>query len=64
MNDTADGTIYGRNLQVIGGLLLALTLAVSVLAFVDGDFVTGGAVLLYVPVAALLFAIGRSADLV
>ena len=54
MNDTASGTIYGRNLQVIGGLLLALTLAVSVLAFVDGDFVTGGAVLLYVPVAALL----------
>ena len=64
MNDTASGTISGRGLQVIGGLVVALTLAVSARSVVGGDLVTSGAVLLYVPVAALLVAIGRRAALV
>lgn len=59
-----DGTIRGTTMQTIGGVVLALTLLLSAFFFTDGDFVTGGILLLYVPVAVLLFAIGRKADLV
>ncbi|MFP4530171.1 MAG: hypothetical protein ACLFNC_02650 [Halodesulfurarchaeum sp.] len=61
---SADATLPGSGVQTIGGVLLALAVVVSLLAFVSGDFVTGGAVLLYLPVGYLLFSIGRGRDLV
>ncbi len=59
-----NGTIPGSSVQTIGGALMAFALAVSLWAFVGGDYITGGAVLLYIPVGILLFSIGRDADLV
>lgn len=66
MSETAieNGTIPGSSVQLVGGGLVALSLAVSIWAFVGGDSITGGAVLLYVIVGFLLFTIGRSAELV
>ncbi len=61
---TDSGTLPGSAITTIGGALLVLTAAISLFAFLGGDFMTGGAVLLYVPVAALLVAIGRKRDLV
>ena len=61
---TGDGTISGPTVQTIGGALLVLALAVSLAAFSTGDFITGGAVLLYIPVGVLLFLTGRKGDLV
>ena len=61
---TDEGTIAGTTLQTIGGVVLALTVAVSLWLFSSGDPVTGGVLLIYLPVALLLFGIGREADLV
>ena len=61
---TDAATIRGTTLQTIGGGLLAISVLLSAYFFIEGDFVTGGMLLLYLPVAALLLAIGRKADLV
>ncbi|MDZ7850185.1 MAG: hypothetical protein U5K70_05025 [Halodesulfurarchaeum sp.] len=61
---TGTGTLPGSSVQTIGGVLLALGFVVSLLAFASGDFITGGMVLLYIPVGYLLFSIGRGRDLV
>lgn len=61
---TESATLSGPTVQTIGGAVLALAVAVSVAAFASGDFVSGGAVLLYLPVGVLLFLIGRKAELV
>ncbi len=61
---TEAATIKGRTLQTIGGGILAMSLLLSAYFFIEGDPVTGGILLLYLPVAALLLAIGRKADLV
>ncbi|MFW5965708.1 MAG: hypothetical protein ACOCP3_03075 [Halodesulfurarchaeum sp.] len=66
MSETANQwpTIRGSTLRALGVGLLGITLVVSAWAFVSGDWVTGLAVLLYLPIAALLFAIGRGKTLV
>jgi hypothetical protein len=61
---TESATLSGPTVQTIGGAVLVLTVAVSVAALSSGDFVSGGAVLLYLPVGILLLLIGRKADLV
>ena len=61
---TEQPTIRGSTLKTIGGLLLLVTLAVSAWAFLEGDWVTGIIVRLYLPVAGLLFMIGRKANFV
>ncbi|MFB6085306.1 MAG: hypothetical protein ABEJ84_00650, partial [Halodesulfurarchaeum sp.] len=58
------GTLPGSGVQTIGAILLVAAVTVSLLAFLSGDFITGGLVLLYLPAGYLLFSIGRSADLV
>ena len=59
-----DGTIPGSSVQTIGGALVALAAMVALLTFLSGDFITAGAVLLYVLAGGLLFSIGRGSDLV
>ncbi|MFW6384109.1 MAG: hypothetical protein ACOCZC_01780 [Halodesulfurarchaeum sp.] len=61
---TEQPTIRGSTLKTIGGLLLLITLAVSAGALLSGDWVTAIVVTLYVPVAGLLFMIGRKANFV
>jgi len=62
--ETDAGTIRGTALQTIGGAVFAVTLAISLYLFISGDPVTGGVLLIYLPVALLLFGIGRGSDLV
>ncbi|MEF8894597.1 hypothetical protein [Halodesulfurarchaeum sp.] len=61
---TESAPLSGPTVQTIGGAVLALALAVSLAAFSTGDFVTGGAVLLYIPVGIILFLTGRKDELV
>lgn len=49
----------GTSLKTLGGLTLLIALAVAGWSIWHGDFVTAGAVMLYVPVGYLLYSIGR-----
>jgi hypothetical protein len=57
-----DRNIVGGRMTYVGGVLLALSLLVSLWAFSIGDVVTGLGMGLFVVVGALFVAIGRSPD--
>lgn len=54
-----DRPASGTTLQTLGGVTLAGAVAVAVYAAAIGDLVSAAAVLLYLPVGALLYRIGE-----
>ena len=55
----AGQTVSGTSLKALGGGTLGIALLVAAYSAINGNLVTAGAVLLYVPVGALLYLIGE-----
>lgn len=49
-------------MRTVGGIVLAAAVLAAAWSLSRGDFVTAGAVLLYVPVGVLLYRIGNHPD--
>jgi len=53
---------FGTTLKALGAITVGVALLGAIYSVVSGDPVTGGAILLYLPVGWLLYRIGANPD--